>query len=205
MALQLLVRLADSSLELLYRQEGELPGSEMAVLVIEIEDYSDEGLEPERLASVLKAFSACYNAVRDSVGTSQSHVVVRWTDSGSNVLFGFEGIATILQEIRTMFGDMFRAVRYWKHDRWERELESAGKNLRFLEDLRASAAKGTISAETAELTQRIVTESMQKLLRNGALAVSIEKDPYPTRREVLEVAREQLLLPPAAQPSDIPE
>ena len=198
-ALDLLVRLADDSKALLNREEGELIGSDgMAVLAIEVQDFSTSGIEPERLASVLNAFSECYKAVQDFAGSPHTRVVLRWTDSGSNVVFGFEGIASILEVIRGMFGDVFQTLRFWRHSRQDRAIESATKQLRFLEEVKASALSGALPQESAELIQRRVAASMQALISAGAMPVSIEQDTYPTQREVLEAVRPQLFLPPGS-------
>ena len=174
MALDLVVRLADGSKVFLNRDEGELVGSDgMAVLAIEVQDFSKRGIEPERLAAVLNAFSECYKAVQDSAGAPHTQVVLRWTDSGSNVVFGFEGIASILEVIRTMFGDVFQTLRFWRHGREDRAIESATKQLRFLEEVKASASSGALTKESAELIQRQVTVSMQALISAGAMPVSI--------------------------------
>lgn len=197
LALELLVRLADGSKVLLSRDEGELAESNgMSVLAIEVEDFTGSGIEPERLASVLNAFSECYKAVQDSAEGPHTGLVLRWTDSGSNVVFGFEGVASILTVIRGMFGDVFRTLRFWRHGRDDRAIESATKQLRFLEEVKASALSGALTQEGAELIQRRVTASMQALISAGAMPVLIEQDTYPTQREVLEAVRPQLLLPP---------
>ena len=168
----------------------------MAVLAIEVQDFTGGGIEPGRLASVLNAFSECYKVVQDSAGAPHTQVVLRWTDSGSNVVFGFEGIASILEVIRGMFGDVFQTLRFWKHGREDRAIESATKQLRFLEEVKASALSGALTQEGAELIQRGVTASMQALISAGAMPVSIDQDAYPTQREVLEAVKPQLLLPP---------
>ena len=198
MALALLVSLIENSKTLLNRDEGELVDSDgMSVLAIEVEDFTGSGIEPERLASVLNAFSECYKAVQDSAGATHG-LVLRWTDSGSNVVFGFEGLASILEVIRGMFGDVFQTLRFWRHSRDDRAIESATKQLRFLQEVKAGALSGALTQEGAELIQRRVTASMHALISAGAMPVSIEQNTYATQREVLEAVGPQLLLPPGS-------
>jgi hypothetical protein len=205
---QILLRLSQTVHKLLLEPEDVLSQPGTASIELEIADYDNSGVPAQRVVVALTALLALYTTVEGQKGQGRITPVLKWVDSGSNISFSFQGLAEVIAEVRQIFASTWKAVRFAKNERIERDLSTALKQVAFLRDLEAVQQAGGIKGETAARIRHQVTESMVTLLGAGVMPIELEGHTTYDRAEVLEAVRDTKLLgsgeppTPPLSPSD---
>jgi hypothetical protein len=173
--------------------------AEDSILSLEIVDYDNDGVTLHRLAAICDALVALYAAVDQYLGRRTSPRVA-YADSGSNITLGLEGAKDTIDAIGDLFGRAWNALRFRKHDEFERTLESALKGINFLASLKGQQASGAIDAETAAKLEVAVKKQMGELVGAGVMIEETDNTAHYDRRELLTAVRDQKLIGPGREP-----
>jgi hypothetical protein len=183
------------------------------VLSFEVLDYDGGGIEPPRLASLMRAITRLHDTVTRVVDVPSTLRVVA-LDSGSNSLVTVKADGKVVKEIRTLLGQVWHVVRFWKLNDFDRRLQSLDKGLDMLESIDARVKNGTLDHATGELLKHKLKVEAVAIVSHGSLPKEIVVDATVQTRQLLIEKRDPKLLTmgdesstsPAEEPeSPVPE
>lgn len=170
------------------------------VLQLEVLDDDGKGIEIARFNEVLRSLAELHAAVSRFVG-DDSQLRIAYGDSGSDFGLGLVAKKVTIDVIRSLFRDGWSHIRFWREVGFERRIETMGKGLQFVADVRKKGQTGEIEPEVARRVESAILVQMEKLMGNGvALREPIAQTTIP-RRELIAGARNLKLLR-AGDPSD---
>lgn len=163
------------------------------ILQLELIDFDNNGVPVSRLEEVLGSLGRLHRAVCEVTG-EEGELRVAYGDSGSDLGLGIIGKRLGIAAIQSLFRDGWQHIRFWREIGFDRRLESLGRGLSFVADVRMRSDTGQIAPETATRIEQATLREMEKLMGSGVAPRHEERTEPLARRELVSGARDVRLL-----------
>lgn len=162
-----------------------------AVFVVRIVDYDGKGVEPERLALIVKTVGALYAQIAEVFGVN-SELRIAFLDSGSDEGIGFSGDPKVVTYVARLIVDVFGVFRFWRNDRIERDNRTRFMGAKQMAELYAAAGKPIPEGKLEE--QAVAIErNLRTLDKSGVYPDSDNKSVQPVRDQLASGKAQGLL------------
>lgn len=189
--------------ELLEKEKvGDVAATD-GVLELQIIDYDQGGIEAERMRELLSDVITLHTNVARSLGISDSHLRIRFADSGSDIVIAIQALKPVIDTLKGLFGEFWTKIRYKDLEDFDKKIDSLSKGLTFVAILNDQVAKKAITQEEADnLKVRVIAEMTKIMGNGGTLASDDEAVELVDRRKILTEKRGIKLLGSGAPPDD---
>lgn len=181
-------------IDLLGRDKLEDPSAIPGALELEIIDYDDTGIDLSRLEDILATLIRLHTDVMRTLGNTDSRLRVRFLDSGSDIRIRLEGAADVVDSIKRLLIDVWKAVRFRKYDEFDRKIESVAGAVQFASTVQEQVDRGVIDPETGNLLKTRALDQASKLVGLGTILAGAEAPELVETRKLLVAKRGTKLL-----------
>jgi hypothetical protein len=172
---------------LVVRDESE------AILDLQVHDFDGDGVTLFRLAAVLRSLERIHAALAQYLDPA-SALRIAYADSGSDIALGVIAKKVGIAALQSLFRDGLKHLRFWKENGFDRRLESLGRGLTFVAEIRAKGERGEVDPELVKRLESAVLVEMEALLSAGvSLREPIAVEPV-APHQILRSVRDQRLL-----------
>lgn len=161
---------------------------------VEILDYDNRGIEPERLIFILASFQKLYDSIARIVGENDAKLKLAFADSGSNFLIGLTSKFKVIEFAKRLFNQYWRQIWFSPYEEFDRKVESFKNGLDVIKFLRENVSNGSLNEEDGRILEHSLLSEMENLIRNGAAPKDIEKVDGIERQKLLIEHRDVKLL-----------
>lgn len=172
-----------------------------AIIELWIDDYDGEPLKVDRLEAVLSSLRILYEATSESLGIEKRSATIAYTDSGTKFTVALEGVGDAIRAVGDLFGDAWRAIRFRKNEKVERDMDTLRDQLTLVTEIRQKVARNDLDNETGTRLEHMINTSMIQLLEKGVLPATVDTYDEYDRKEVLGAVRDTPLLGPGQPPA----
>lgn len=167
--------------------------SEDDVLEIEVTDYGEPEVSIERINAILTAIRKLSD-VLDLAFKTDRPLQLAFTDSGTKIVLAFTGAGELVDSIRKLFREFWDAVRFMKHDRFERDMDAVIKGLDTKKVISTQFEDSDLDKATAARLHRGINQRMAELVGAGAMLKDVEVPLFSTKDKLLEHFKSTKLL-----------
>ncbi len=187
-------RLAGATRELLEDQKIGLHETDVAIVELELVEYSDEqGFSPKRLEVLASSIAELHMHLAILNGVQADRLIFKYLDSGSGLLFGMKCAKVIAESMNTLFIQWWDRIVFFRYDTFDKKMAAATKSLALVEAVHQSIEKGAITPEEGENLKYRVFQEMDSLTGIG-VTVPITDAATVDRRQMLTEIRNVKLL-----------
>lgn len=167
----LLERTGDSSISLV-STESISGGNDYLTLILP--DIEGQTSSAKRVAKAIGSIGMLYQTCADLQKIDQNQIIMISCDSGSNKVFDFKGLGSIIKEVKELILSLWDRVVFYKHLEAKAKLDTIKESLPIFEKINTLKADGTISPELALLMGRRVTEAISGFVTSSSLIPEIQ-------------------------------
>ena len=171
-------------------------------LELEIFDYDNRGIEPERLTFILTSFQKLHDSVARVVGENEAKLQLTFADSGSDFLIGLASKFKVIEFAKRLFNQYWRQVWFSPYEEFDRKIESLKNGLDGIKAIRQHVEGGSLDGENGKILEHTLLTEMENLIRNGAAPKELEGIGRPERQQFLIEHRDIKLLAQAGTGND---
>lgn len=164
------------------------------VTEIEVFDYHNQGIEPERLILILTSFQKLHDSIARIVGENDAQLKLTFADSGSNFLIGLASRFKVIEFTKRLFSQYWRQVWFSPYEEFDRKVESVKNGLDAIKAIRQNVEGQALDEENGRILEHSLLSEMKTLIRNGAAPKELERIDTVERQQFLLEHRDVKLL-----------
>jgi hypothetical protein len=147
--------------------EPGLPGSK--VLELEMVDFDGAGIDIARVQELLSALDDLRMQLSMFLELPESHLKVRYVESGSAIHIHVEGMGEIIDGLRKLVGEIWTRFMNRKFDRIDRRNASIAGEFELIDKIQERIDAGTIPPERGEMLKHQILDDAQRLINSGTI------------------------------------
>jgi hypothetical protein len=170
---------------------GTQPNAMLDLLVI---DFDKTGIDVERLVELLTALDDLRMQVTRLMQLADSHLRIRYIESGFDIRIKFEGLPDAIDGIRGLFSDIWTKIANNEFDKVDRRNLSIEGDFKLIDSIEERVKAGTITREDGEHFKQAIMNDAFKLLDSGTMLTATPAIEPVDNRKLLSEARSKKLL-----------
>jgi hypothetical protein len=192
--LRSLASLEKTCTELLEKEKlGEISKPE-EILEIQLIDYDNTGIEPERLATLVSTLTQLHTDLARIMSISDNRPVFIYFDSGSDFITGLRCAGNIAEKLKTLLAEFWDRIVYRKYDEFGKQMDAVSTGLSVIGEIKEAVANGTLTEEEGGLLRTRVLRGVDTLTAIGASLPLGESVTKVDQRKLLIERRDMKLL-----------
>ncbi len=142
------------------------PGN--GIIELRLLDYESAGVDNERVQQFFASLAQLHAILSHFLNASDSHLMVAYVDSGSDLLVAFQCAKALVDIIRGLFTEFWEKVKFQPFEDFEKKIGALSAGLTFVGQVKAQVDNQAITeADASVLTHRVLAE-MTTLVGIGA-------------------------------------
>ncbi len=163
-------------------------------LEIEITDYGEKGIEPERLPFILGSLHKIHDSAAEILGEKDARLRIAFVDSGSSFLLGLVSKSKVIEFAKRFFSEYWRQIWFSPYQEFNQKVESVKNGLGALQTIRENVKNGSLDEEGGRRLEHVLLSEMENLVKKGAAPKEVEGVKPTNRQQLLLDYRDVKLL-----------